>query len=46
MAWVGGGLAGGRIDFDFLIVNGAIYQKTLTFQHKSLLPAQKQCVSE
>jgi len=41
----GGGLVGGRIDFDFLIVNGAIYVKTSAFGQKSLLPAQKQCVS-
>ena len=41
----GGGLVGGKIVFDFLIVNGAIYQKTSTFGNKSLLPAQKQCVS-
>jgi len=37
---VGGGRQGWRIDFDFLIVNGAIYQKISTFGHKSLLPAQ------
>ena len=35
------GTAGWRIDFDFLIVNGAIYQKLSSFTHKSLMPAQK-----
>lgn len=42
---MGGGRQGWRIDFDFFIVNGAIYQKTLTFGHKSPLPAQKFNVS-
>jgi len=44
---VGGGVSGGgSIDF-FVFVNGksAINAKTLSFTHKSLLKAQKQCVS-